>query len=67
MDVTLCSRSHTCYLWPRTHLGATSISRLELRKNMPLFAKVNVIFIISVSFSTLYEKIILVLQFFFNY
>ena len=41
--------------------------KLELLKNAPLFAKTNLIFEISVSFSTIYQKIVLALQFSFKF
>ena len=46
--------------------GATAILKPELCKNAPLFAKTNVIFEISLSFSTIYQKIVLALQFSFK-
>ena len=40
--------------------------KLELHKTTPLFARTNVIFEIWVSFSTIYQKRVLALQFSFN-
>ena len=43
-----------------------ALQLLELHKNVPLFAKTNVIFEISVSFSTIYQKMVLASQFSFK-